>query len=218
MRIRALAVLLALGGQVAGIGPAAAANGDALARERASAVIVWSHLGPHRDAMGAGVIVASFGDRLRILTARHVIDGGAISVWHGGYVYHADLVQTYPHRDLAVIDATVPAGESSSFASASMASAVKPGEAIDVWGEDDYGVKAEAGTIVTPHLPAIGDPAAPDVVGIVCEECQPGDSGAGVFDPDGNLVAILSARYRTPDGRTVVVVAEPVDATLLAFR
>ena len=99
-----------------------------------------------------------------------------------------------------------------------LAERVLPGEPVVVWGEDTNGPRPVRATLVTAHMAALGDAEAPELVDVDCAECRPGDSGAGVFDADGNLVAILTARYHTPDGRTVAVVAEPIDdPALYAF-
>jgi S1-C subfamily serine protease len=204
-----------MAGQAAGAGSALAAGEDALARERASTVIVWAHIADHRDAETAGVIVGASGNRICILTARHTVAAGTISVLFDGHLYPAELRQTYPHRDLAVIEAIVPAGEEMPLVRAATTSVTAQGEPIDIWGADNYGPRPAHGTVIATRMPAIGDAAAPDVVGIKCDQCRPGDAGAGVYDPSGNLIAIVSARYRGPDGSSIALVAEPVDEDLL---
>jgi hypothetical protein len=216
VRVRLTALLLAFVGFAGGRCEAAPLS-DVTVRERASAVIVWSHIGDHRDAIGAGVIVGFAGHRMRVLTARHVVVYGDITIWRDGRLFAGEIARTFAHRDLAIVDAVVPASEQLDVSEVAVAQNVTPGEAIAVWGEDNTGPTLEPGTIVTMHMPALDDPDAPELVNLTCEKCRPGDSGGGVFDQDGRLIAILIARYHTVDGRTVAVVAEPVDPALYAF-
>ncbi len=190
-----------------------AAFADSTPTTRSSAVIVSSHIANHRDAIGAGVIVAVRPYGVRIVTAKHVADAGAVTVWIDHTPYPAEIVRTFPRRDLAVVDALVPRRKSMSFRPASVGSVLGPGEAIDIWGENDAGPRLERGTLVTARAPGSDDEGA-DLLGFECTGCRPGDSGAGVFDSGGRLLGVLTARLYTVDDRTVMLVAEPIDPTV----
>lgn len=182
---------------------------------RSSAVIVSSHIASHRDAIGAGVVVAVGPYGVRIVTAKHVADAGDVTVWIEGTPYPAEIVRTFPHRDLAVVDALIPPERARSIRAAAMGRLAVPGEAIDIWGETDAGPRLERGTIVAPRA-AYGDPHGAPLLGFACASCRRGDSGAGIFGSDGQLLGVLTARLHTVDDRTVMLVAEPIDPAIFA--
>jgi S1-C subfamily serine protease len=183
----------------------------------ASVVIVSAHIGPHRDALGAGVIVAADALRLRALTAKHVTVWGPLTLWLRGRPYPAEVVRTFAHRDLAVVDALVPVRErDDDVRPATLAAEAADGDGIVVWGEDETGSVAADGRIVSTTYADPLDPAAPRLIAIACSGCRPGYSGGGIFDRRGRLIGILTARYFNGAGKTVAIVGEPVDASLYA--
>lgn len=207
----ALCVLLAH----ASCGAANGASDDATI-SRSSMVVVSAHLGDHRDAIGAGVVVARGPYGLRILTARHVAAAGDVTVWIEGVGYRSDMVRTFAHRDLAIVDTIVPAPARARLRPATLAAAIANDDAILVWGEDDSGPRLERGRVVDTRYRAPNDSEKPLLLDIACERCARGDSGGGVFDRQGRLIGILVARYRASDQRILATVAELVDPSLFA--
>lgn len=183
---------------------------------RPSVVIVSAHVGYHRDFIGAGVIVAVGPYAIRVVSARHVVANEDVTVWIDGVGYPADVVRTFAHRDIAVVDALVPRDVRAHLAAAPIASAVDADERIVIWGEDDAGPRMERGRVVSTAFIDPVDAEAPPLVSIDCDRCGRGDSGGGIFSPDGSLIAILVARYRGSDRRLIATVGEYIDPTLFA--
>ena len=188
---------------------------DPTADTRSSAVIVSSHISDQRDAIGAGVIVAVGPNGIRVVTAKHVADWGAVTVWIDRTPYAAEIVRTFSHRDLAVVDAIVPHGRLATLRPANVGRVAVTGEPLAIWGEDDAGPRLEHGTLVAPQAP-YGDPEGPALLGFACMGCHQGDSGGGVFSEDGRLLGVLTARIYAQNDRTVMLVAEPIDPTVYA--
>ena len=179
-------------------------------------MIVSAHLGDHRDAIGAGVIVARIPYGIRVVTAKHVIRVGNVTVWIARIGYPADVVRTFEHRDLAIVDAVIPREVRAAITPATLGSAGSDADPIVVWGEDDAGPRKAEATIVSTRYAALGDAAAPPLLAIDCARCAHGDSGGGIFSATGNLIGILVARYQTPDHRIVATVGERIDPSLFA--
>lgn len=191
------------------------AGADFDAAARASVVIVSAHLGDRRDAIGAGVAVGRTTYGLRVLTARHVVIDGPVTLWVDRVPYPAEIVRTFAHRDLAIVDAIVPPSVSARTHIVELATEVRP-DATDlvVWGEDSRGPREHRASIVDSTFASPADRDAPPLVAIACDACDRGDSGGGIFTRDGKLVAILTARFVTHDRRVLAIVGERVDATL----
>lgn len=185
-------------------------------RSRAAVVIVSARIGYHRDAIGAGVVVAREPFGIRIVTARHVTEGGEVTVWIDGVGYRGDVVRTFAHRDIAIVDAIVPPDACAHVRAATLAESPVANDAIVVWGEDDAGPRMERGRVVETSFRAPDDAETPPLLAIECSLCERGDSGAGVFTADGRLIGVLVARYRASDHHIVATVAEFVDASLFA--
>lgn len=188
---------------------------DDAQRSRPSVVIVSAHLGFHRDAIGAGVVVATLPAALRILTARHVTQTGDVTIWIEGIGYPAEVVRTFAHRDLAVVDVLVPSAVRAHVLPAVIAPSIASDDAIVVWGEDDAGPRLERGRVLATRFIAPEDALTPPLLDIECARCTRGDSGGGVFSSSGELIGILVARYYGSEHRTVATVAEIVDASLV---
>lgn len=185
-------------------------------QSRPSMVTVSAHLGYHRDAIGAGVVVAVGPYGIRIVTARHVISEGDVTVWIDRVAYPADVVRTFAHRDIAVIDALVPQAIRTHLVAAALATGVDADDRIVIWGEDDAGPRMERGRIVATTFVDPTDAQTPPLVAIDCDRCERGDSGGGIFSSDGSLIAIFGARFLGSDRRIVATVGEYVDAALFA--
>jgi S1-C subfamily serine protease len=193
--------------------PADPAAGAARARE--SMVIVSSRIDEHRDAIGAGVVVTVQPRRIRVVTARHIVDNGPVTVWIDGRPWAAEIVRTFADRDLAVVEAVDPRLDAEHVRAAVVGDLVSPGSQLYVWGEDEAGLRVENARLVSSAYRPPGRTAQP-LVSIDCDACAHGDSGAGIFDTQGELLGILTARYHTRDNRTLAVVGERIDAPVLA--
>jgi S1-C subfamily serine protease len=196
--------------------PSVAEPTDAAARARESMVIVSSHIGENRDAIGAGVIVAVLPRRIRVVTARHVADNGPVTIWIDGRPWAAEIVRTFADRDLAVLEADDVRLDTRHVRAALVGEPASSGAELYVWGENERGLRIESARLVSrTYDPPVGFAAEP-LVSIACDTCAPGDSGAGIFNAQGQLLGILTARYHTRDGRTVALVGERIDALLFA--
>lgn len=180
-----------------------------------SFAIVSSRIAEHQDAIGAGVIVSMRPHGLRVITARHVADRGAVTVWIERRPYPAEIVRTFANRDIAVVDAIVPNEVCRRVAAASASSAARPGDAILVWGENAGSADIKSGSIVAADWAPSGELTVP-LLRIECATCRRGDSGGGIFDMDGHLLGILVARYARADGTTLATVGERIDEKLYA--
>jgi S1-C subfamily serine protease len=191
-------------------------SADAL-RARASMVIVSSHIAEHRDAIGAGVVVAIEPHRIRAVTARHVADNGPVTLWVNGRPWAAEIVRTFADRDLAVVDAVDVRLDTRSLRAASVTDSVPAGSELFVWGEDEAGLRVAGARLVSAAYQPPGEVTAEPLLSIACDACAHGDSGAGIFDAQGKLVGVLTARYHTPQNRTVALVGERIDPSLFTI-
>jgi S1-C subfamily serine protease len=216
MRLRGwlFSVVFTAGMVSAGSACGVAGEIDAAQRARASMVVVSSKLTATSEAIGAGVVVAVQPQRIRVVTARHVAEHGPVSIWVNGRPWPAAIVRTFPDRDLAVVDAMGPDLGALRVAPATLAPAPAAGSPLYVWGEDAIGLHVEDARLVTTALPAAGTGGRRKLLSIACASCAPGDSGGGIFNGDGALLGILTARYRAADGGIVAVVGEPLDASV----
>ena len=188
---------------------------DPVSDTRAAAVIVSSHISEHRDAIGAGVIVAVHPNGIRVVTAKHVADSGDVTVWIDHVPYPAEIARPCFHRALAVVDAVVPARRLATLHAANVGSAAVAGEPLVIWGEDDAGPRLEHGTLVAPRA-TYSDPQGAILLGFACAGCHQGDSGGGVYRDDGELLGIITARICTEHNRIIMLEAEPIDPTVYA--
>lgn len=186
------------------------------AAARSCFVIVSSHIREHEDAIGAGVIVARRPYVLRVLTARHVADRGAVTVWIERRPFPAEIVRTFADRDVAVVDAIVPEDVRQRAAAAIAGSTVRPGDPISIWGENAGSADIKAGNVVAARWTPSGGPPTVPLLRIDCAACRRGDSGGGIFDAQGRLLGIIVARYARADGTTLATVGERIDETLYA--
>jgi len=195
--------------------PISAAAGESSKAPSNSFAIVSSRIAEHEDAIGAGVVVSLRPHGLRVITARHVADRGAVTVWIGRRPYPAEVVRTFADRDVAVVDAIVPDDVCRHATAATAGSAAGPGDAILIWGETAGSADIKAGSVVAAGWAPPGAVTAP-LLRIECASCRRGDSGGGIFDMEGRLLGILVARYARPDGTTLATVGERIDEELYA--
>jgi S1-C subfamily serine protease len=142
-------------------------------------------------ALGAGVIVKRRGSRYEILTSKHLTAMRDISVTFGDR-FTTSLVTTVATaaRDLAVLNVSV--GDADPTFSGGFYPPVKLAETSPRAGEP-------LTVIGHPHGRLYARSAATMYVEIgesftlLCDACDLGDSGGGVFNSDGELVGILSA-------------------------
>lgn len=106
-------------------------------------------------------------------------------MWIDGIGYPADVVRTFAHRDLAVVDALVPSAARVHLAAASLASRIGADDRIVIWDEDDADPRLERGRIVATAFVDPLDAEAPPLVAVDCERCGRGDSGGASSRPMG---------------------------------
>lgn len=170
--------------------------------------------GATSDGVGSGTIVAREGTTIRILTAKHVATFGSLSVrFEGGTRVPARIVVTIPDRDLAVVEADVPAALASTLHPAQIAEP-RASDRIHVWGSGLDGPSFEEGAVppIGANLP---DGAARGRFAISCALCHEGDSGGGVFDPRGRLVGVYIG-YFGEDAERISIAESPFEAARLA--
>jgi S1-C subfamily serine protease len=185
---------------------AIAARGDdgALAAARRATFVVQSCIDGQRAEIGSGVVVASSDGLLTIATAAHVIvPHQTLRILDlSRHAYYAVLdVRTYPDYDLAFIRVRAQAA----FPVTPVPTApAQNGEPVFVWGNPASAFWALAsGSVLdtSAHLPGLfGSPR----ITISCDECAPGDSGAGVFDKQGRLIGILTHAWNKVGGGPVL--------------
>ena len=177
-----------LAGCLLGVRFAALASGD---QPPASIVLLAGSI-EHRAAYGCGVIVGDARDSIEVLTAGHNlgIDRLEVITVAGEYL-RVRSTRRVPNSDLAVLTTDRP---HRAYEVAVRAAEAPIGTRVRMWGPI-------ARQPFTPHdglLRAI-DPRvtdAPDgAVALECDRCDHGDSGTGMFDDRGRLVAIVTNGY-----------------------
>lgn len=165
------------------LGPAAAAT-----RLDEGAVVIRAS-GATSDGIGAGTVVELSGTTVRIITAKHIAVFGELTVcFDGGERAAARVVETLAGRDLAVVEAEVPAALAATLHAAPIVEASSQ-TAVHVWGSGYDGPAFEPGAVasVGARLP---DGAPRGRFALDCALCHEGDSGGGVFDDRGRLVGV----------------------------
>ncbi len=190
----------------AGFSPArAAASADE--RARSGGVVLLADSGTHHG-IGAGTVVAIEGDRVRIVTAKHVAVYGSLRVrLDDGRSVPAWISSLVPDRDLAIVDADLPDTAVAGLRAARIGNA-RSDEPVVVWGSGNDGPAFETGATadVSADLP---DGAPRGRYSLACALCHQGDSGAGVFAPDGTLVGVYIGFF-TVGAKRVSVAELPV--------
>lgn len=163
--------------------------------------------------IGSGVVVLRGRESLDILTAAHVVRGTSpkIKIW--GDPYAAQILRIYPGRDLALLRARVPEQELREIRAATFGNAGPVDGALFVWGTRGNGLVRHDARLLDENFIAPIPGQHGKLLKIRCADCDHGDSGGGIFSPDGGLVAILIARIeRDGDHQLIGVVGERVDA------
>jgi S1-C subfamily serine protease len=155
-------------------------------------------------SIGAGVIVKEDEKSLTIATAYHVANHLNLTV----LASDAELLDVYSvtqvnNLDLALMRTSRPR---CAVRVASLAPPSAVGSPISVVGFKPSVVWSESrGSVVDVTLP----PSSAGEFPFLCD-CGHGDSGAGVWNANGQLTGILTGHYTSWDGSSVVYVAEPV--------
>ncbi|MBD5606189.1 MAG: trypsin-like peptidase domain-containing protein [Candidatus Eremiobacteraeota bacterium] len=203
-----LAAVLAIGSFAF---PAAPATAAAVDRSNDGGVIVTA-LTERERGTGAGTIVAVSGERVSIVTAKHVATFGLLSVQvEDGVTVPARIVALVPGEDVAIIEATVDPDVAAGLHVAPVA-APRAHESVRVWGS---GEAFESGSVIETGGP-MPDGAAAGRYALACSSCRRGDSGGGVFDENGDLVGIYVGYFTYDSGARVSVAALPEDAIEIA--
>ncbi|GAC1300319.1 MAG: hypothetical protein NVSMB19_06690 [Vulcanimicrobiaceae bacterium] len=170
--------------------------------------------GATMDGIGSGTIVARSGTTIRVLTAKHVATFGALTIkFDDGTRVSAHLLSAMPGRDLAIIEADVPAALAPSLHAATLA-APRAQDAVHVWGSGLDGPGFEPGAVGSPGA-ELPDGAARGRYALACELCHEGDSGGGVFDGQGRLVGVYIGYFGADAGR-ISVAESPLEAVRIA--
>jgi S1-C subfamily serine protease len=204
----AAAVLLGPPAAVTGTEPAPAAGAGKTTDPARSSVYVHRDLGGGRTRAGTGTVVGCEGGKSLVLTNAHVADDpdGAYVVTHAGTAYPATYVAGSavtavtattsridgPDLALVAVDATLPAA---AFAP----DAPRPGDRVRLWGFGGRLAEQGAAEKAGEALDAAGyvDPTF-----VSTTETSSGDSGSGVFNDTGELVAV---HWGGGDGRAFAV-------------
>lgn len=203
MRVPALLVALLLMGSPARAGQTA----EDLARRQT--FVIQSMLDDRNADIGSGVVVGRISDVLTIVTVAHLagIHRPLRILDESRAAYYQVLdVRIVPGYDLALVRVRAQPGfavEPALFAHA------VPGEPVSVWGNpgNAFWVRSSA-TVAGLAVQLPGQTA--ERITIDCPTCSFGDSGAGVFGPDGGLIGIVSSGWRNGAGHVMFVQVEPV--------
>jgi len=169
-------------------------------------VVIYASTADARG-VGAGTVISGDGNRLRILTAKHVATFGALTVALGdGTVAAARVERLVPGRDLAVVDTDVPPETAAAFRTARVAPPAS-NAVVHVWGSGTTGPALEPGVVnaVGVSMPDGSQPAGR--YELACRLCHRGDSGAGVFDGAGRLVGVYVGYFTVAGARIQVAEA-----------
>lgn len=191
------ASLVALGLTVVAAAPSSAAE------RLADGAITIRASGATMDGIGSGTIVARDGTTIRILTANHVATFGSLTIrFDDGTRVAGHLASTLPDRDLAIVEAEVPAALAQTLHVATLAEP-RAEAPVHVWGSGLNGPAYEPGAVtqVGAELP---DGAPRGRYALACELCHEGDSGGGVFDDQGRLVGVYIGYFEATAARISV--------------
>ena len=168
---------------------------SALAQQRdevPASVVLLAGSVDGKPAYGCGVIVNERRDSVEIITAGHNLAIGRLElITVAGERLALRSSVRLPNSDLAVLVTERPRR---AYEVAELAKETPIGSRVRLWGP----IKSQPFTAHVGRVRAI-DPRvtdAPDnAVALDCEQCNHGDSGTGIFDDRGRLVAIVTAGY-----------------------
>lgn len=171
-------------------------------RTMEGAVVVTAS-GSTRDGIGAGTIVAIDGNRVAVLTAKHVATFGSLTIhFPSGAQAAAHIATLIDDRDLALVEADTDAATVASLHAASIGTPA-PYEPVHVWGSGHDGPAFE--TAATQNVGApLPDGDVRARFAVTCRLCHEGDSGAGIFDAGGALIGVYVGYFVMDDGRVGV--------------
>lgn len=207
MRVLEVAVILTLALPL----PALGDDGTAQAATKAKTFVVQSMLDDKRAEIGSGVVVSREGDVLTLATAAHLVSQGTGSLrildLSQRSFYQVIDVRTIAGYDLALIRIRAQSGFR--VEPAGLATPV-PGEAVWVWGNPGNSFwTLSPGTIQAVDASLPGQSTGHRIT-MTCATCSFGDSGAGVFSPDGKLIGILTAGWRAQRGPVLFIEVQPI--------
>ena len=166
------------------------------------------------DGIGSGTIVAKNGSTIRVLTAKHVATFGTLTIrFEDGTRVPAHIVSALADRDLAVVEADVPAALASTLHAVTVAQP-RSADSVHVWGSGLSGPAFEPGAVTNVGMD-LPDGAPRGRYALACELCHEGDSGGGVLDPPGRLVGVYIGYFQTGAAR-VSIAESPFEAARVA--
>lgn len=176
--------------------------------DRAVAVATTA-CGDASKTVGSGVVVGPG----RVLTAAHVVVGAtAVGVDTGIDMVPADIAVLDATRDLAIV--TVDPDALPTDADIELTDAVA-GDTLTVIGATSGVVELAVDRVLSLRADNVREPGRSLRAGYeLGATLLPGDSGAGVFDAAGNLVAIVFSGPEARDGRVFAVGADEIRAVL----
>lgn len=200
-------------GVLGALGATATAASAEPQRSDDGAVVVRA-AGEIMDSIGAGTVVGVDGTTVTVLTAKHVATLGPLSVkFADGVKVAAKIESLVPDRDLALVTAEVDATYASSLHVAHV-SAPRTNSAVHVWGSGISGPAYEPAAVLQVGA-ILPDGAIRNRYTVNCDLCHAGDSGAGVFDTNGNLVGVFVGYFEIGKGK-LGVAEQPLDSAALA--
>jgi S1-C subfamily serine protease len=152
---------------------------------------------------GSGTVVSRSAGRSLVLTNRHVCPaaGPGLAIRHNGKAYPAEWVGADPADDLALLSvaADLPAAE--------LAPGLPPkGTTLRQWGYPKAGPQtAKTGAAVGTGRVVDKQAEAELDVWVTDFAPEAGESGSGLFDPDGRLVGVTYARTQDDQCHAVPV-------------
>lgn len=150
------------------------------------------------NGSGTGAVVHAAAGRSLVVTNHHVVPAAApVSVAHGGKTYPARVLGYAPDGDLALLEVLAP------LPAAALGDDPAPGTAVTHWGLSSGKQRGTVRGYESMAVPSLGWSGS---VAVGDYATAPGDSGAGLFDDSGRLVAVLwgghpAARYSAPVSR-----------------
>jgi len=194
---------------------AAPATSEAFGERQAQGgVVINAATTDGQRAYGAGTVISAQGSHVEILTAKHVAVAGDLTIrFDDGTVAPATVALLVPNRDLAVVSASVDPDFASSLHVAAITHPTSSAS-LHVWGSGHDGPSFEPGSVGTVGA-KLPDGDVKSRYEINCDLCHQGDSGAGVFDENGNLIGVYVGFFEVGADR-VQVAEQPLDDATLA--
>jgi S1-C subfamily serine protease len=183
----------------------------------ADGAVVVTALKTTERGIGAGTIVEISGRTVRIVTAKHVATFGALTVWFDAeHSAPARVFALMPEHDVAVIEATIDPSVSGQFRAAATGEP-SARESVHIWGNGFDSPAFREGTVTETGGALPDGQPADGRFEVACIDCVRGDSGAGVFNQQGELVGVYVEYFTYDSGERVGLVEAPDDAVRAAF-